>query len=104
MTANERLKQQQELLRAEIKRREAAMQMLTDQLEENFGRVIMNSVLPVNKKRLHSINHTFDTMNGFLNSFLGGTKTPGKYEGLFNSFRTIAAGLAWKYIRKMLSR
>lgn len=102
MKAKEQLKLRQELLRAEIRLREAGMQNLTDQLEENFGRVLLNSVLPVNRRQLHSINHSFDSVSNFLNSFLGGNKSASKYEGLFKSAQVLAAGVAWRYLRKLI--
>ena len=104
MTSKDKLKQQQEILRGEIRRREAAMQQLSDQLEENFGRVILNSVLPVNQGQRHSINQTLDTTNSFLSSILGGSQIPGKYDGFLKSARMIAAGIAWKYIRKLFTK
>jgi hypothetical protein len=100
-TAHDKLKQRQTILRAEIARRENHMQTLSDQLEQNFGRIVINSILPVSGGQRHTISKTIDTTSNILGNLLGSSLAGGKYDGLFKSAQMIAAGLAWRYIKKL---
>jgi hypothetical protein len=100
-TAHDKLSQRQTILREEIARRENHLQKLSEQLEQNFGRVVINSVLPVSGGQRHTISKTIDSTNNILSGILGSSSTSGKYDGLFKSAQMIAAGIAWRYIKKM---
>lgn len=98
MNPKDRLIQEKALIKDEIARREKRIQELTDQLEDNFGRMVLNSIMPVNSSQRHTINKTLDQTSGLFGNFFG---SAGRYEPIFKILRMAASGLAWKYIRKI---
>lgn len=100
MNAHSRLKQQQDLLRIEIRKRESNILLLGEQLEGNLGRVVLNSVLPFSKSQRSSISNVLDTTNSILGKILPGI-SESKYEGLLKSAQMILASIAWKYVKRL---
>ncbi len=101
MKPHSKLKQQQELLRIEIVKREGNIRQLGEQLEENFGSVVFNSILPVTGSQRNVISNVIDTANSFLGKILPG-HLDGKYDGLLKSAQMIVTSIAWRYIKKLI--
>lgn len=102
MTSNEKLKKQQQDLRHQLKQSEFRVQEIFDNLENNFGRIAINSVLPFSTAQRKSMNNAFDSANNFVSKIIPGIGTGKKLEGPLKAVQMVVVGLVYRYIRRLL--
>lgn len=99
----EKLQHEKLRLKAEIADREKNLNERLNYLEEHFGRMTLNSVLPFDDQQRENINGSLDKFNNFLFKLMPGTvdeEKQDKYKGMLQSAQMLVAGLAFKYLKK----
>ncbi len=99
----EKLQREKLRLKAEIADREKNLNERLNYLEDHFGRMAMNSVLPFDDQQRERINGSLDKFNDFLFRIIPGTvdaEKQDKYKGVLQSAQMLVAGLAFKYLKK----
>ena len=101
----DRLKAEQARAKAEMKIQEGRINQKLHLLEENFGKITINSVLPLNADQLDKANRFLHPVNSLIDKIIPDNipeEKKEKYKGMVKTVEMAAAGLVFRYIRKWL--
>ncbi|MBL7924167.1 MAG: hypothetical protein JNL88_08215 [Bacteroidia bacterium] len=105
MNALEKIKVEQARLQVEIKDQERRLNEKFRYLENNVGKIAINSFLPFNTAQMEKASNLFTGMNSFILKALPSSVSDEKREKYQNMLKTVemaATGLAYKYISRFL--
>lgn len=91
---------EQERLRQQIKASEIRLNDKMNYLEDHFGTMVINSVLPFKPQERETISGMLDSVNGFFSGFKK-DKTSDSSSGFMKSVQMIVAGIIFRYLKKM---
>lgn len=101
----ERLKAEQSRAKAEMKAQEERINHKLHLLEENFGRITLNSVLPLSTDQIEKASKILNPVNSLIDKIIPNSVSPDKreqYKGVVRSVEMAAAGLVFRYLRKWM--
>lgn len=91
-------------LREEVALRQQRIHELTDQLEKNFGRMAINSLMPAKQGKTNTGGAILSTLGTIAGRIFPSVPIPGSTGGFGQSWQILAAGLAFRYLKKMLKK
>ena len=103
MAVHNRFHTKQEQLREEVRLREKRIHELTEQLEHNFGKMALNSFMSSPRGKSGASGSFFSTLGDLASRIFTSGSFTGSKQG-FQSWQVLAAGLAFRYIRKMMKK
>ena len=95
---------EQERLRGEIKASEQRLNEQVNYLEDHFGVMLLNSVLPFKAQERENISDMIDSVNGFFSGFRKNKSSNENAEtsqGFMKSIQLVIAGIVFRYLKKM---
>ena len=101
MAVHNRFRAKQEQLREEVRLREKKIHDLTDHLENNFGKMAMNSIMPSSRGKSDSKGNFFSTIANMAARFI---PFAGAKQGFSPTWKIMAAGIAFRYFRKIMKK
>ncbi len=105
MKALEKLHLEQAKLKSEIKMSEEKLSDKLTYLENNFGKMAINSFLPFSSTEFDKVSSLFSTLNNTVLKLVPKSVSEEKrqkYQSILKTVEMTAAGLAYKYISKFL--
>lgn len=101
----DRLKAEQAKARSEMRIQEERISEKLHLLEENFGRIAINSVLPLNPDQIQKASRFLNPVNNLIEKIIPDSVSEEKkeqYKGMVKTVEMAAAGLVFRYMRKWL--
>lgn len=99
----DQLREEQRRLKSEIDLREQRINEKLKDLETNFGKMTLNSILPFNTDQLEKASGIFSNINSMILKIIPSSVGEEKREKIQSVLKTVemaAAGLAYKYVTK----
>jgi hypothetical protein len=96
------LRNRQLKLKSELKEQEAVLNSKLKMLEDNFGRMTINSVLPIPAEQRSVVSSFFDKSNSFIAGLFSKKEKSPSNESLLKSSEMLVAGLVFKLLKKYL--
>jgi hypothetical protein len=96
------LRNRQLKLKLELKDQEAVLNSKLKMLEDNFGLMTINSVLPIPAEHRAAVSSFFDKSNSFIGGLFGKKEKSPLNEGLLKSGEMLLTGLVFKILKKYL--
>lgn len=96
------LRARQLKLKSELKAQEAVLNSKLNMLEDNFGSMALNSVLPIPAEQRSAVSSFFDKSNSFIGGIFGQKEKSPINESLLKSGQMLVAGLVFKLLKKYL--
>ena len=99
----DQLREEQRRLKSEIDLREQRINEKLKELETNFGKMTLNSILPFNTDQLEKASGIFSNINSMILKIIPSSVGEEKKEKIQSVLKTVemaAAGLAYKYVTK----
>ena len=101
----DRLKAEQAKARTEMRIQEERISQKLHMLEENFGRITLNSVLPLSGDQIEKAGRFLNPVNTLIDKIIPDSVPEDKkekYKGMIKTVEMAAAGLVFRYIRKWI--
>ncbi len=94
----------QERLRASIHASEHRINEQITYLEDHFGTMVLNSVLPFKPEERENVSSLLNTVNGFFSGFRknkSDDESETSSSGFMKSVQMLVAGIVYRYLKKM---
>jgi hypothetical protein len=104
MKTQDKFQLRKQQLREEVEMRKHRIHELTDQLEKNFGRMTINSLMPSRQGKTNSTGAVLNTLGTIAARIFPGVPLPGSKGGFGQSWQLLAAGIAFRFLRKMIKK
>ncbi|MFN8153217.1 MAG: hypothetical protein U0Y08_02880 [Bacteroidia bacterium] len=101
----DRLKAEQSKAKAEMKIQEERISRKLHVLEENFGKITLNSVLPLEPGQIDKAARFLNPVNSLIDKIIPDSIPEDKrekYKGMVKTVEMAAAGLVFRYLRKWM--
>ena len=98
----EKLHIEQARLKTEIQMREKDLTEKLKFLENNLGKMAINSFLPFNSSQFDKASGIFTSINSAILKWIPGEANKQKYSSVLKTVEMAAAGLVYKYISRII--
>lgn len=105
MTALDKLKAEKARAKAEMKFHEQRISDKLHHLEKNFGKMALQSMLPLNAEQADLAGKFLNPVNTLIDKFLPDAVSDEKKEqlkGVLKTVQLVAAGLAFRFLKKKI--
>ncbi|MFM9056045.1 MAG: hypothetical protein ACKOQY_05075 [Bacteroidota bacterium] len=105
MNALNELRSRKALAKRQVEEREQTLKSRFNHLEQHFGKMALNSMLPMPASQFDKFSGFFDGMNKVMLNWLPSSVSEEKRERMSSNIKSaelLLAGLAYRYVKKFI--